>query len=405
MSRTNKADTESSETLKDEVSVTTSEVTLEKGNDVVEDAEIINDPHTDIPKGSGDSGVLKGEQSTQTENDAAPEEVASIVTPPTAAPADDNGSSSGAGFFALFLGGVVAAGIGFGVAQYMGPLGGDDSERVNALQNQLQTQKGDIDALRSELAALSAIQSTASQDDIANLDAGLSSLSDRMAALETQIGGFDDRFTALEKRPISEGISNEAISAYEREVEALKAAVSAQRDEAASLQTNAQMTAQQALARAAMTRVFSALDSGASYRSALIDLTNATGVTAPQELADHADTGVPTLVALIDAFPDSARDALAAARVEEGEDGGITTFFKTHLGARSVTPQDGTDADAILSRAEDALRNGRVTDTLAELQSLPDVAQSELSDWIDMAVARRNAIAAADTLMHSLNSQ
>ena len=196
-----------------------------------------------------------------------------------------------------------------------------------------------------------------------------------------------------------------AIEAYEREVEALKASVAEQRAEAEAMEENAKLTAQQALARAALTRIISALDSGASYRAALTDYSAATGQASPADLEKLADAGVPTLLSLQDSFPDAARQALAAARsVQADDENRLTSFFKTQLGARSVTPQDGDGADAILSRAEAALRDGRLTDTFSELDTLPDEAKAVLKGWLAKASDRQSAIIAADALSQTLNA-
>ena len=59
--------------------------------------------------------------------------------------------------------------------------------------------------------------------------------------------------------------------------------------------------------------------------------------------------------------------------------------MRAQTGARSLTAQDGADPDAVLSRAEAALRNGQVADALAELPDLPGPGQERLGDWISRA--------------------
>ncbi len=159
------------------------------------------------------------------------------------------------------------------------------------------------------------------------------------------------------------------------------------------------------MARAALSRVLSALDSGAGYRAALTDFSSATGVSAPEALEAFADSGIPTLANLQDSFPVAARAALATARLTEVEEGNrLSSFLKAQLGARSVTAQDGNDADAILSRAEDALRSGRVTDVLAELATLPDASKEGVAGWVAQAEKRQAAFSAGEVLSQQLNS-
>ena len=81
----------------------------------------------------------------------------------------------------------------------------------------------------------------------------------------------------------------------------------------------------------------------------------------------------------------------------------IGDFLRDNLGARSLEPRDGDDADAVLSRAEGALKAGRLGDALAELETLPDASRAELTGWIELAETRRNAIAAAEELNASLS--
>ncbi|WP_370230935.1 COG4223 family protein, partial [Cognatishimia sp.] len=193
--------------------------------------------------------------------------------------------------------------------------------------------------------------------------------------------------------------------AYERELEELKASVAAQRAEAQAMEENAKMTAQQALARAALTRVLSALDAGQSFRAPLNDLVTATGTPAPAALDSLADTGAPSLATLQSQFPEAARAALAAARTTEEQTGNrFLSFMKTQLGARSVTPHDGDDADAVLSRAEAALTSGNLTDALAEIAALPDAAQAQIAQWADLARTRQDALAAGEALSHALST-
>ena len=107
-------------------------------------------------------------------------------------------------------------------------------------------------------------------------------------------------------------------------------------------------------------------------------------------------------------FPDAARAGLAAARAEAApEDGAnhVLNFFRDQVGARSVTPREGSDPDAVLSRAEAALRSGDLAETLAEVDTLSDAAQSAMGDWIARAEARAAAQGAAETLALELNQE
>ena len=83
----------------------------------------------------------------------------------------------------------------------------------------------------------------------------------------------------------------------------------------------------------------------------------------------------------------------------------MTTFLANQLGARSVTPRDGADPDAVLSRAEAALRSGDLAATLQELEALPAPAAEVLTGWTARAETRQGALDAADAVAQDLNQE
>ena len=157
--------------------------------------------------------------------------------------------------------------------------------------------------------------------------------------------------------------------------------------------------------RATITRIRTALDTGGGFTTELAEL-ETLGVTVPGALSRSADHGVATLTDLQTSFPAAARAALDAARAEaakNGETGGFTAFLRTQLGARSLEPREGDDPDAVLSRAEAALREGRLNDVLAEVETLPELGRAEMSAWSGQVARRIEALAAAQTLSDDLN--
>ena len=99
-------------------------------------------------------------------------------------------------------------------------------------------------------------------------------------------------------------------------------------------------------------------------------------------------------------FPDAARAALATARAEGLSDdaAGLGGFLRSQFDVRSTTPQEGAGPDAVLSRAEAAVKEGRVADALAELEALPEVARAEMTDWMGQAQSRADVLDAIATL-------
>lgn len=329
-----------------------------------------------------------------------------------ATPSSSSADTDKGTFVPLIFGGAVACVLGFFAGQL------DSVERAlgwapeedNALQQVVEAQ---ADTIRDQSAQI--LELTSRLDslppppepvDLSGLEGGLSEQSSALVDVT-------NRLTELEKRPMTENVSEDAIAAYEAELARLRKTVDAQQaevqamlDDARNTETLAEKNAQIALARAAMTRIVAAVDSGTPFADAVADLQAASNADVPGALLAQADDGVPTLAQLQSAFPDAARAALAAARSEGSGDGsgGLGGFLERQLGARSTTPQEGDSADAVLSRAEAAVREGRIGDALAETDTLSDFAKATLADWYGLAEARRDATAAADELMIMLSS-
>jgi len=321
------------------------------------------------------------------------------------------------GFAPMVLGGVLAGATGFGAAYY---LMSQREVEVTAAVETLRSETEQALADQSDqISALSDAVDAAEPPDLSGLRQAQSELQDTVAALSDRLDGTQEtltsireRLTALEKRPVAEGASDEAIAAYEAELKALQDAMAAQRAEiekmtaeAREMEENAEATAQATRRRAALSRIATALDTGSAFADAVAEL-ESTGIEMPEGLSRTAGEGVATLAELEESFPAAARAALAAARdaaIEAGETGGLTDFLRTQLGVRSLEPRAGNDPDAILSRAEAAVREGRLHDALTEIGTLPEVARAELTDWTARATRRLDALAAVRDLSEQLN--
>lgn len=315
------------------------------------------------------------------------------------------------GLGVMLLGGLVAAALGFGVAQYTGNDSWPFSSGPTAtdeLAELIERQDGEFAALRGQLADLAAAQSaSAGQGELNQLRADFAAVYDQVAALSAGAGQLQARITDLENRPIPEvGATADAVATYERELTAMRQMLEkelarievAQADAVAVGKTLSEKN-EIAIERALVTRVQTALDSGADFSVPLDELAGL-GVEIPAELLSVAG-GVPTLSRLQSEFPDVARRSLNAAiraQAEAGETDRFTAFLRTQLGARSLEPKDGDDADAVLSRAEAVLKAGDIAGTLSELDGLSDAAKSEMAMWIKTATERQAAVNAASVL-------
>jgi hypothetical protein len=409
--------------------------------DEIEDAEIVDETENETVVAEDEASVVlndpEAEESDEAadedadaetfgEADAADEDVAEdydayadeevsgeegFVEPmPVAAP------ERRGGFFPLVLGGAVAAAIGFGGAVYFGEqlgIGAKTEDAIAKVTADLAVQKDALAAVQDKLGMATDDAAGAAKDasdaaaQIAGLHADVDGFVAELQTLSDAVAGFETRLNDIKKRPLNEGLGAAAIAAYEREVNDLKDLVAAQKADAAELKDKADLSAKAALARSAATRIVAALDSGAAYEGALVDYRSATGAQVDASLADHAGTGVITLAALLESYPEAARAALAKARVDKVDDAQgskLGNFLKNQLGARSVEAREGSDTDAVLSRAEAALRDGNLAGALTELDGLADGPKAELAEWRGQAETRLKATLAAEAMAQSLNT-
>jgi len=276
-----------------------------------------------------------------------------------------------------------------------------------------------VDAANGGLQAEFTAQITALSDQMQAVD-GVN-IESRLATVESGIGGLEAELAALtgQIRDVSatggaiSADTGEKIATYGAELAGLKAqitqlaqntgALSQKIDEVATAADRKATEAENALTaerkaaaiQSALDTINAALGDGANFGAAL-DVLDAEGIALPDELS-AARTGVETLASLRDSYPDAARAALRAAHMNDTGGNSVLSAFGSFLGAqvatRSLTPQQGGSADAILSRAEAALSAGDLAGALGELDalavlSLSSDANSLMESWIAAAHAR-----------------
>ena len=403
----------------------------------------------DVPHEGGD--VASGASDDTLSAEAAPfEDTLDVAAAPPAEPqvVRETVVERKGGFVPMLLGGVVAAGLGYAAGAYpdlpfIGSQSAEEDPFVTQTLAALRDQDGRIVALAKRADAtddaIAAVDLGPLGTSVTGLETGLGALKTDLTETQAQLTGLgtlitdlDRRLTTLEKQPLKDAVSPETVAAYERELEALKAQVTAQQADllaaqkeqqaamdaarkeveamaarARASEQSAEARAKLAASRAALADLTTRARDGQPYADPLAVLTG-NGVDVPAPLVEGAEEGLPTASALISSFPDAARDALAAARAsgaDGAEAGSVAGFFRSQLGARSVTPREGDDPDAVLSRAEAALRGGDLDTTLTEIESLPETARAEMSDWVAQATLRRDALAAAADLSQQLNQE
>lgn len=343
------------------------------------------------------SGPTSGDDSRppalpQTEApERAPERALEAQQPDPVPPPQPQGRRGG-GFLGVVLGGVLAAGMGAGVALWFFPQGwappraeprSDPTRtllalgaRVSALELRAQGAAPDMNALETRLAALeSGAAAAATPPDLAPL-------AERLAALEAAAGAAQDRLSDEVARQLAAAMAGvEAqLAARAAEIEATTGAARARAEQ-----------------RALVAELLLAADSGDPAAAALERLAAMTPL--PPELAPMAP-GLETLGTLQGAFPEAARAALAAAPLppDSGALDRALGFLRAQTGARSLAPREGGDTDAILSRAEAAVRQGDLAAALVELDGLPPEPAAALAEWRARAAQRQAALTALTAL-------
>lgn len=335
------------------------------------------------------------------------------------------------GALALVLGGIIAAVVGFLFAWVIAPDGWP-----------IDTQKAAIAALDDRIAKQEAEQSRLLQDQTAltmrlskaeGALATATALRDEVSELANGLGDLNDRVAVLDARPVIETTPDvgaevaDALKGYRGEVETLKADVAEQAARAAALSdkfdtltadladrmkgaealaNEAKQVERAVLAQGALAALGRAITTGAPFGEQLAELAATADMAPPAALSAAAPDGIPTLSALQDSFPMAARAALAASLTvdtDAGLLGRLGDFLKVQTGARSLTPKEGDDPDAVLSRAEQAMREGRVAAALELVAILPQPGQAAMADWIQTAQLHADTMAAFDALTSALS--
>lgn len=267
----------------------------------------------------------------------------------------------------------------------------DAAEAIAALEPRL---TGAEAALAEVQAALNDTEATltAVEGRVEGLDGRVESNDSALAALDSRLGeidaGLDDAASRLDR---AESRLEEAAAAGASALEEARSAA-ASLEEARSRASAAEAEARREAAIAALD---SALDAGQPFEDAL----RALDLEVPDALAQAASEGLPSLAALRESFPGAARAGLAAAREDDlVEERGVAGFLFDQFSVRSTAPRAGDDPDAVLSRAEAALAQGRLGEALSEIGSLPEPVQAAMADWIAQARARAEAEAALESL-------
>ena len=327
----------------------------------------------------------------------------------------------------MVLGGSLAAGLGFAAASLLPSAepSNDIAARLSAVeatQDELRAGLADQGAATVDLAPLEMGLANIRADldavsvpqvDLTPITAKLDALDANLAAQTDSLSDLQSRIATLEVRP--EGVDVSILGAngvaLDQQIATLQALIDSQRGaleaisqdaetEIAALRETITNEVARLKASSAVVRLTLAMESGAPFAAALSDAEAGSGVTAPALLHAAAETGLVRLSQLRAEFAPLARDALPIALRETAGDtmsARVGAFLQGQIGGRSLSPRDGDDPDAILSRAQGAVDQGDLSLALAELSALPAPTQAVFSDWVAQVEARLSVTEAFET--------
>lgn len=260
--------------------------------------------------------------------------------------------------------------------QLSGAAAGDVGDRVGRLETAVAGATTELATLKGQIETSAAGLSAGAQEGLDTYRAELEGVKAEVGRLSGEVSGLGARFDAAEKA--AEARASDA----EQKAAAVEQTATAERDRAAMI--------------ADLAAVRAALASGAPYAEPIARLAQDGAVTVPPGLAAAAESGVETPAELRASFGPAAHAAIRAS-IEAGAGEGLMAraraFLDAQVASRSLTPQEGASPDAVLSRAEDALKRDDVAAALADTEQLPSEAKAALGEW--MAAARRRADAVA----------
>lgn len=252
--------------------------------------------------------------------------------------------------------------------------GADTRARLDKLESALQGQAAELGTLKEQLAGAAGAASAATAEKIDVYRAELDGVRATVGSLQDQVGALAARIDEVGK-------------SAEARVAAAESKATETAAQAATALSAAEANAQVALIRAAVA-------SGAPYAEPL-GLLQSRGVAVPAGLEAGAASGVESLAALRDSFPDAAHEAIKASIMASAGNGVVArarAYVRAQVASRSLTPQVGAGTDAVLSRMEDKLRHDDLAGALEEAKALPSEAAAAMAGWLDAARLRAEAI-------------
>jgi hypothetical protein len=255
-----------------------------------------------------------------------------------------------------------------------------------------------LDAIEMELASLRD-EFSAVSTALADAGTGEGAASPEIAAAVAALGARVDGLAASVE-------DSTAVEALEAQIAALAARLGAVESSAADARDaqseklgEVSSAIRQARLQAAVDMLASRLTGGLPYAAKLGEIAGLTDAEPPGPLAAGAETGLATAAVLEASFARHAQAAVAAdVQVSTGEGTGLQAlgWLRAQVAGRPTTEQEGDSVGAITSRIAARVGEGKLTEALAEAETLPEHSQAGLGGWLDQLRARVAAETALD---------
>ena len=275
---------------------------------------------------------------------------------------------------------------------------------VNALQTILFTVQNDLRKVEERISLKSA-----DLEIISILEKTLKDVVARVETIEVLASDMTEKVSKLENRSEVQ-ISpdnftktyNEKFDKLKISMDILKTEVNSILDAAKKQKYQAEEVEKRSRALSLLNNIREAVKADRAFSTSLQEFEQLTKLSIPKSLRDASLGGIVTMEELLVNFPDAARLAISVDRSESSYDGtreSLFRFLKIQLQARSVVPKVGDDTDAILSRAEAALKRDELHLAIKELTLLKPSAKAVMAQWTDIAQQRLTLFQAINGLV------
>ena len=236
---------------------------------------------------------------------------------------------------------------------------GEKILEIDVLSRSLTSLGEEVTDLQMELSGLSANQGLVNElvENIENVGTQLPGLEEELALLKEQNRMLANQ--VAEVRDNTVGLESELVA------------------------LSSQTVGENSLRNLTLVGIQAAVEAGIPY-AAIIRESQINSLELPAIIHELSEDGVATLLELQNEFEDLITEALKA--VETGaESGSIQDMARSIVSSlvqvRSLTPREGDDAVAVLSRLEERLKKGDLESVLELYAQLPQPVQVTLESW------------------------